>query len=49
MNANIVSLQLLVMFYKNEVKQYPSDIASKALLFRARRKLVKAKLNQKVT
>lgn len=36
---NIVDLQLLIMFYKAEVKREPNNIANHALLARSRNKL----------
>jgi len=39
----MVNQQLLIIFYKQEVKNNPSCIASKALLERSRKKLMEMK------
>jgi len=39
----LVNIQLLIIFYKSELKVTPDCIATKALLARSRAKLIKMK------
>jgi len=38
-HMELIYLQLLIMFYKEEVKREPNNVANRALLARSRQKL----------